>query len=63
MINVALPTLPDSGICRTQRLRRLVERLRRLPACPPLLVKIAPDLDDESIDAVARLAFEEVWPA
>ena len=40
-------------------LRRLVERLRRLPACPPLLVKIAPDLEDEAIDAIARLAYEE----
>ena len=40
-------------------LRRLVERLRRLPACPPLLVKIAPDLEDDAIDAIARLAYEE----
>ena len=39
--------------------RRLVERLRRLAGCPPLLVKIAPDLEDESIDEIARLAFEE----
>lgn len=36
-----------------------MERLRRLPACPPLLVKIAPDLDDEAINGIARLAFEE----
>jgi dihydroorotate dehydrogenase len=36
-----------------------VERLRRLPACPPLLVKIAPDLEDDAIDAIARLAYEE----
>ena len=40
-------------------MRRLVERLRRLPACPPLLVKIAPDLEDDAIDAIARLAYEE----
>ena len=40
-------------------MRRLVERLRRLPACPPLLVKIAPDLEDDAIDGIARLAFEE----
>jgi dihydroorotate dehydrogenase len=40
-------------------LRRLVERLRRLPACPPLLVKIAPDLEDDAIDAIARMAYEE----
>jgi dihydroorotate dehydrogenase len=41
------------------QLRRLVERLRRLPACPPLLVKIAPDLEDDAIDGIARLAYEE----
>ena len=40
-------------------MRRLVERLRRLPACPPLLVKIAPDLEDDAIDTIARLAYEE----
>ena len=36
-----------------------MERLRRLPACPPLLVKIAPDLEDDAIDAIARIAYEE----
>ena len=36
-----------------------MERLRRLPACPPLLVKIAPDLEDDAIDTIARLAYEE----
>ena len=41
------------------RRSRLVERLRRLPACPPLLVKIAPDLEDDAIDAIARIAYEE----
>lgn len=60
VINVSSPNTP--GLRELQdsaQLRRLVERLRRLPACPPLLVKIAPDLDDESIDSIARLAFEE----
>ena len=60
VINVSSPNTP--GLRELQdsaQLRRLVERLRRLPACPPLLVKIAPDLEDESIDAIARLAFEE----
>ena len=60
VINVSSPNTP--GLRELQdsaQLRRLVERLRRLPACPPLLVKIAPDLEDEAIDAIARLAFEE----
>ncbi len=60
VINVSSPNSP--GLRELQdavQLRRLVERLRRLPACPPLLVKIAPDLEDEAIDTIARLAYEE----
>ena len=60
VINVSSPNTP--GLRELQEetlLRRLVERLRRLPACPPLLVKIAPDLEDEAIDAIARIAYEE----
>jgi dihydroorotate dehydrogenase len=60
VINVSSPNTP--GLRDLQSivpLRRLVERLRRLPACPPLLVKIAPDLEDDAIDAIARLAYEE----
>jgi dihydroorotate dehydrogenase len=60
VINVSSPNTP--GLRELQEeapLRRLVERLRRLPACPPLLVKIAPDLEDDAIDTIARLAYEE----
>jgi dihydroorotate dehydrogenase len=60
VVNVSSPNTP--GLRELQgeaHLRRLVERLRRLPACPPLLVKIAPDLEDDAIDAIARLAYEE----
>jgi len=60
VINVSSPnTLGLRELQDDAQLRRLVERLRRLPACPPLLVKIAPDLEDEAIDAIARLAYEE----
>jgi dihydroorotate dehydrogenase len=60
VINVSSPNTPGLRELQAEsQLRRLVERLRRLPACPPLLVKIAPDLDDEAIDAIARLAYEE----
>ena len=47
VINVSSPNTPGLRELQGEApLRRLVERLRRLPACPPLLVKIAPDLED-----------------
>jgi len=60
VINVSSPNTP--GLRELQDaapLRRLVERLRQQQACPPLLVKIAPDLADGALDAVVQLAFEE----
>jgi dihydroorotate dehydrogenase len=60
VVNVSSPNTPGlRDLQEETQLRRLVERLRRLPACPPLLVKIAPDLEDDAIDAIARLAYEE----
>ena len=60
VINVSSPNTPGLRDLQEEgQLRRLVERLRRLPGCPPLLVKIAPDLEDDAIDAIARLAYEE----
>jgi dihydroorotate dehydrogenase len=58
--NVSSPNTPGlRDLQQESQLRRLVERLRRLPGCPPLLVKIAPDLEDDAIDAIARMAYEE----
>ena len=60
VVNVSSPNTPGlRDLQEESQLRRLVERLRRLPACPPLLVKIAPDLEDDAIDTIARLAYEE----
>jgi dihydroorotate dehydrogenase len=60
VVNVSSPNTPGLRDLQDESLlRRLVERLQRLPACPPLLVKIAPDLEDDAIDAIARLAYEE----
>lgn len=60
VVNVSSPNTPGLRDLQEEgQLRRLVERLRRLPACPPLLVKIGPDLEDDAIDAIARLAYEE----
>ncbi len=60
VINVSSPNTP--GLRKLQdskQLRRLIQKLRRLPNCPPLLVKIAPDLDDAEIDELAQVSFEE----
>ena len=60
VVNVSSPNTPGlRDLQEDTQLRRLVERLRRLPGCPPLLVKIAPDLEDDAIDAIARLSYEE----
>jgi dihydroorotate dehydrogenase len=60
VVNVSSPNTPGlRDLQQESQLRRLVERLRRLPGCPPLLVKIAPDLEDDAIDAIARMAYEE----
>ena len=60
VINVSSPNTPGLRDLQDEvLLRRLVERLRRLQGCPPLLVKIAPDLEDDAIDAIARLAYQE----
>jgi dihydroorotate dehydrogenase len=60
VINVSSPNTPGLRDLQDEvLLRRLVERLRRLPGCPPLLVKIAPDLEDDAIDAIARMAYQE----
>ncbi len=60
VINVSSPNTP--GLRELQsplQLRRLIKRLRQLPSCPPLLVKIAPDLENNEILEIANLAYEE----
>jgi dihydroorotate dehydrogenase len=60
VVNVSSPNTPGlRDLQEEAQLRRLVERLRRLPGCPPLLVKIAPDLEDDAVDSIARIAYEE----
>ncbi len=60
VINVSSPNTPGlRDLQDSNQLRRIVERLRDLQDCPPLLVKIAPDLEDDAIDELARLAYEE----
>ncbi len=60
VINVSSPNTPGlRKLQNSQQLRRLIQKLRCLNDCPPLLVKIAPDLNDLEIDELAQVALEE----
>ena len=60
VINVSSPNTPGlRKLQDTQQLHRLITTIRTLPNCPPLLVKIAPDLESEEIDQLAELTQEE----
>src|SRR5690625_7636330 len=65
MINVSSPTTPGwRNLQGVEQLRPLVAAVREAlaesgHAALPLLVKIAPDLADEDVDAVADLALSE----
>jgi dihydroorotate dehydrogenase len=64
VVNVSSPNTPGLRDLQTvSRLRPLLERVRRAldevaPKRVPLLVKIAPDLADDDVDAVCDLALE-----
>lgn len=65
VVNVSSPNTPGlRDLQAVGQLRPLLQRIQHelgsleLPAAPPLLVKIAPDLADEDLDAVADLALE-----
>jgi dihydroorotate dehydrogenase len=64
VINVSSPNTPGMrDLQATERLRPLLEAIRTTldrvaPARLPLLVKIAPDLADDDIDAIADLCLE-----
>ncbi len=60
VINVSSPNTPGlRELQGSEHLQRIVKRLKSLQGCPPLLVKIAPDLKDKDIDCLAKLAKEE----
>ncbi len=59
VINVSSPNTPGlRSLQGTQQIKKLISTLKDLPNCPPLLVKIAPDLSNEAIDEIARVAME-----
>lgn len=62
VINVSSPNTPGlRSLQSVDALRPIVRAVREAlgAQCPPLLVKIAPDLADEDLDAVADMALDE----
>ena len=57
MVNVSSPNTPGlRGLQAVETLRPLLEAVRDAAGSTPLLVKIAPDLTDDEVTAVADLA-------
>lgn len=60
VINVSSPNTPGiRDLQVSSELKKLVCSLKEIKECPPLLVKIAPDLDNQAIDDLARATEEE----
>ena len=59
VINVSSPNTPGlRSLQGTKQIKRLILTLKDISNAPPLLVKIAPDLSNEAIDEIARVAME-----
>jgi len=59
VVNVSSPNTPGlRGLQAVETLRPLLEAVRQTAGATPLLVKIAPDLEDDEVEAVSRLAVE-----
>ena len=59
VVNVSSPNTPGlRGLQAIDTLRPLLEAVLEASGDTPLLVKIAPDLDDDDVEAVARLAVD-----
>ena len=60
VINVSSPNTPGlRDLQNSKQLNELVTHLQKLERCPPLLVKIAPDLTNEEIDRLGIFAKEK----
>ena len=59
VINVSSPNTPGlRSLQETKEIQKLIRTLKDVSNCPPLLVKIAPDLSNEAIDEIARVSIE-----
>jgi len=59
VINVSSPNTPGlRSLQGKKQLKKLIRTLKDLSNCPPLLIKIAPDISNEEIDDISRVAME-----
>ncbi|MCR2785862.1 MULTISPECIES: quinone-dependent dihydroorotate dehydrogenase [unclassified Microbacterium] len=59
VVNVSSPNTPGlRGLQAVETLRPLLDAVHQAAGATPLLVKIAPDLPDDEIEAIARLAVD-----
>ena len=59
VINVSSPNTPGlRSLQGTKQIKKLISTLKDFSNCPPLLVKISPDLSNEAIDEIAIVAME-----
>lgn len=58
-VNVSSPNTPGlRGLQELDSLRPLLTEVKRVSGDTPLLVKVAPDMDDEQLDGIVSLALE-----
>ncbi len=59
VINVSSPNTPGlRSLQGTQQIKKLIKTLKDISNCPPLLVKIAPDLSNDEIDEILKVSME-----
>ena len=59
VINVSSPNTPGlRSLQGTTQIKKLIRSLKNINNCPPLLVKIAPDLSNDAINEIARVAMD-----
>jgi len=59
VINVSSPNTPGlRSLQGAKEIKKLIRTLKCINNCPPLLVKIAPDLSNEAIDEIAKVTME-----
>ena len=59
VINVSSPNTPGlRSLQGRKQITKLIRTLKALSNCPPLLIKISPDLTNEEIDDISKVAME-----